>query len=401
MNITDVDDKIIRNASAQHKTLDEYTAIYTQAFLEDCETLRLESPERWTPATKHIGDMVSAIERLTASSHTYNSDGSVYFRIASFPGYGKLSHNDFSGNLAGARVDLDEYEKADARDFALWKAPKEGEMAWETPIGPGRPGWHIECSVMALKYLGDTIDIHAGGVDLIFPHHENEIAQSESLTGKPFSRFWLHAEFLMVEGQKMSKSLGNYYTLRDLLRQGYEPEAIRYLLASTPYRKSLNFTMDGLRSAHTAIERIRNFKLRLETDLYPEGANDALNARTEQAAQAFIEGMNDDLNTAAALAAVFEYIRDANSSMDSGEFRASNAAEALRLLERFDAVFDVLKPAAQTNAIPDSQVELLVEERNSAKKAKNFGRADQIREQLLEQGIILEDTKSGVRWKRK
>ncbi len=186
MNITDVDDKIIRNAAQQHKSLEEYTAVYTQAFLDDCKTLRLESPERWTPATRHIDDMVQAIERLAAGNHTYESDGSIYFRIASFPGYGKLSHNDFSGNLAGARVDLDEYEKADARDFALWKAPKEGEMAWQTAIGPGRPGWHIECSVMALKYLGETIDIHAGGVDLIFPHHENEIAQSESLTGKAF-----------------------------------------------------------------------------------------------------------------------------------------------------------------------------------------------------------------------
>src|SRR5580692_1783529 len=280
MNITDVDDKIIRNAVAQHKSLQEYTAIYTQAFLDDCKTLRLESPEHLTPATKHIDDMVAAIEKLAAGNHTYNTDGSVYFRIASFPGYGKLSHNDFSGNLAGARVDVDEYEKADARDFALWKAPKEGEMAWDTAIGPGRPGWHIECSVMALKYLGDTIDIHAGGVDLIFPHHENEIAQSESLTGKPFSRFWLHAEFLMVEGQKMSKSLGNYFTLRDILGRGYAPEAVRYLLASVPYRKTLNFTFDGLQSAKTAIERLRNFKLRLETGAFPDGIHQPLADRT-------------------------------------------------------------------------------------------------------------------------
>ncbi len=401
MNITDVDDKIIRNAVAQHKSLEEYTEIYTQAFLDDCKTLRLESPERWTPATKHIDDMVQAIERLTEGNHTYTSDGSVYFRIASFPGYGKLSHNDFSGNMAGARVDVDEYEKADARDFALWKAPKEGEPAWQTAIGAGRPGWHIECSVMAIKYLGETLDIHAGGIDLVFPHHENEIAQSESLTGKPFSRFWLHAEFLMVEGQKMSKSLGNYYTLRDLLDKGYEPEAIRYLLASVPYRKQLNFTMDGLRSARTAIERLRNFKWRLETDKYPEGTNDALGARAEQAVRAFIESMDNDLNTAEALAAAFEYIRDANSAMDAGEFRAGNAAAALDFLTRFDALFDVIEPTSATNQIADSEIESLVQERNAAKKAKNFTRADQIREQLLEQGIVLEDTKSGVRWKRK
>src|SRR3982751_5971220 len=273
MNITDVDDKIIRNAVAQHQSIEEYTDVYTKAFLEDCKTLRLEIPEQLAHATAHIDDMVEAIERLSAANHTYQSDGSTYFRIASFPGYGKLSHNDFSGNLAGARVDVDEYEKADARDFALWKTPKEGEPFWDTAIGPGRPGWHIECSVMAIKYLGDTLDIHAGGVDLIFPHHENEIAQSECLTGKPFARFWLHAEFLMVEGHKMSKSLGNYYTLRDILQRGNPPETIRYLLASVPYRKQLNFTFEGLKSAATAIERLRNFKLRLETDRFADGVD--------------------------------------------------------------------------------------------------------------------------------
>jgi cysteinyl-tRNA synthetase len=401
MNITDVDDKIIRNAAAEHKDLKEYTAVYTQAFLDDCAALRLERPEHLVPATDHIDDMADAIARLSASSHTYESDGSVYFRIATFPGYGKLSHNDFSGNMAGARVDLDEYEKADARDFALWKAPKEGEKYWDTPIGPGRPGWHIECSVMAIKYLGATLDIHAGGVDLIFPHHENEIAQSESLTGKLFSRFWMHAEFLMVEGQKMSKSLGNYFTLRDVLEKGYQPEAIRYLLASVPYRKSLNFTFDGLKSAATAIDRLRNFRLRLETDKYPEGSNEQLMARTAAAGQAFSDSLNDDLNTAEALAAVFEYVRDANSAMDSREFRAGNVPSALAFLARFDSIFDVLKPTAQAGQLSDAAVEALIEERNAAKKAKNFARADQIRQELLDQGIILEDTKSGVRWKRK
>jgi cysteinyl-tRNA synthetase len=401
MNITDVDDKIIRNAVAQHKSLEEYTAVYTKAFLDDCETLRLERPERLTPATEHIDDMVQAVERLAAGNHTYTSDGSTYFRIASFPGYGKLSHNDFSGNMAGARVDVDEYEKADARDFALWKAPKEGEPAWQTPLGPGRPGWHIECSVMAIKYLGETLDIHAGGVDLVFPHHENEIAQSESLTGKPFARFWLHSEFLMVEGQKMSKSLGNYYTLRDIVEKGYAPEAIRYLLISVPYRKQLNFTFDGLKSATTAIERVRNFKLRLETERFPDGVDESLAHRTAEAATAFHDSLNEDLNTAEALAAVFEYVRDANTFMDLGKFRAGNVEDALAFLQQFDAIFDVLAPTVQTNQIGDSEVESMIEERAAAKKAKNFARADQIREQLLEQGIILEDTKSGVRWKRK
>jgi len=401
MNITDVDDKIIRNAAAQHKDLKDYTAAYTQAFLDDCATLRLERPERLVPATDHIDDMAAAIARLTAGHHTYSSDGSVYFRIATFPGYGKLSHNDFSGNIAGARVDVDEYEKSDARDFALWKAPKEGEKFWDTAIGPGRPGWHIECSVMAIKYLGETLDIHAGGVDLIFPHHENEIAQSESLTGKTFSRFWLHAEFLMVEGQKMSKSLGNYFTLRDVVARGYQPEAIRYLLASVPYRKSLNFTFDGLKSAATAIDRLRNFKLRLETDRYAEGSHEEWAARTAAAEQSFTASLNDDLNTAEALAAVFEYVRDANSAMDSGEFRAANVAAALAFLARFDSVFDVLRPTAQAGQLSDAAVDALIAERTAAKKAKNFARADQVRQELLDQGIILEDTKSGVRWKRK
>jgi cysteinyl-tRNA synthetase len=401
MNITDVDDKIIRNAVAQHKSLEEYTSGFTKAFLDDCDTLRLERPEHLVPATAHIDDMVSAIERLTAGSHTYTSEGSTYFRIATFPGYGKLSHNDFSGNLAGARVDVDEYEKADARDFALWKAPKEGEPAWQTAIGPGRPGWHIECSVMAIKYLGDTLDLHAGGVDLIFPHHENEIAQSESLTGRPFARFWLHSEFLMVEGQKMSKSLGNYFTLRDVLAKGHAPEAIRYLLASVPYRKQLNFTFDGLKSAATAIDRLRNFKLRLESGGYPEGMNEELAGRTAAAVQAFDASLSDDLNTAEALAAAFEFVRDANSAMDSGDFRAGNAAPALDFLGRFDSIFKVLQPSVESGAISDAEVDGLIAERAAAKKSRDFARADQIRDQLLEQGVILEDTKTGVRWKRK
>jgi cysteinyl-tRNA synthetase len=401
MNITDVDDKIIRNAVARHQSLEDYTAIYTQAFLDDCRKLRLEPAETLVKATAHIDDMVSAIQRLEEGEHTYRSDGSVYFRIASFPGYGKLSHMDFSGNIAGARVDVDEYEKADARDFALWKAPKEGEPAWETPIGPGRPGWHIECSVMALRYLGETLDIHAGGVDLIFPHHENEIAQSESLTAKPFSRFWLHAEFLMVEGQKMSKSLGNFYTLRDLTEKGHAPEAIRYTLASVPYRKSLNFTQDGLKSAATSIERLRNFKLRLETEKFAEGRNDQLTERVETARRGFRESLDDDLNTAEALAAVFEYVRDANSAMDSGEFRAGNVEGALAFLSEFDDIFQVLAPTTQDNEISDAEVEAKIAERNDAKKRRDFARSDQIRQELLDRGIVLEDTKGGVRWKRK
>jgi len=401
MNITDVDDKIIRNATAEHKPIEEYTEKYTQAFLEDTAALRLERPERMVKATKHIPDMVHAIEELGARGYTYQSDGSVYYRISKFPEYGKLSHNDFSGIRAGARVDVDEYDKANARDFVLWKAPKDGEPFWESEIGPGRPGWHIECSVMAMKYLGETLDIHAGGVDLIFPHHENEIAQSEALTSKPFARFWLHSEFLNIEAQKMSKSAGNFYTLRDLMGMGYEPEVVRYLLASVPYRKKLNFTTDGLKAAATAIERLRNFKLRLETEKFPEGENQKITQRTGTALHQFEESLDDDLNTAEALASVFEFIRDANTAMDSGEFRQGNAGSALDLLKRFDKVFAVLEVTRKEAGICDADVERLIADRAQAKKNRDFARSDQIRKELLDAGVILEDTKEGARWKRK
>jgi cysteinyl-tRNA synthetase len=401
MNITDVDDRIINEATAAGKTLDEYTSVYTQAFLDDAATLRLQRPEHLVRATDHIQDMAAAIAKLSEKTYTYRSDGSIYYSIAKFPGYGKLSHTDFSGIRAGARVETDRYEKADARDFALWKAPKPGEPFWETPIGPGRPGWHIECSVMAIKYLGETLDIHGGGIDLTFPHHENEIAQSEALTGKPFARFWLHSEHLIVEGQTMSKSLGNFFTLRDLLERGHAPEAVRYLLASVPYRKKLNFTQDSLRAAETAIERLRNFQWRLKNEKFPEGANEALAGRAQEAVRKFEESLDDDLNTAEALAAAFEFVRDANTAMDAGEFRSGNVAAALDFLTRFDSVFDVLKPSERRGAISDAEVESLIAERNRARKARDFKRSDEIRQQLTNLGIILEDTKEGTRWKRK
>jgi cysteinyl-tRNA synthetase len=401
MNITDVDDKIIRSAVAQKKSLSEYSEVYTQAFFDDSKLLRLETAEHVVRATQHIPQMAHAIKELTAKGFTYEHDGSIYFRIAKFPEYGKLSRIDMSGNRAGARVDVDTYEKDDARDFVLWKAPKENEPFWDTEVGPGRPGWHIECSVMAIQYLGATLDIHAGGVDLTFPHHENEIAQSEALTGKEFARFWMHAEFLLVEGQKMSKSLGNFYTLRDILARGYPPETVRYLLASVPYRKSLNFTFEGLKSAATSIERLRNYQLRLETAKFREGMNEEISKRTEAASRQFADSLNDDLNTAEALAAIFEYVRETNSAMDSGTFTSGNVAAARELFARFDSFFDVLKPTVQTGAMPDSDVDALVQERTVAKKGKNFKRSDEIRDQLLTVGVILEDTKDGVRWKRK
>ena len=401
MNITDVDDKIIRNAMAKNQSLADYTSTYTQAFLDDCATLRLERPERVARATEHIGEMADAIRSLGEQGHTYASDGSIYFRISTFPEYGKLSHQDFSGMVAGARVDVDSYEKADARDFALWKAPKPGEPSWDTGIGPGRPGWHIECSVMAIQYLGDTLDIHAGGIDLIFPHHENEIAQSESLTHKLFSRFWMHAEFLLVDGQKMSKSLGNFYTLRDIFGRGVSPEAVRYLLASVPYRKSLNFTFEGLNSAKTAIDRLRNFVFRMDSGKLPAGINQRIEDHSTRAMSDFRAAMDDDLNTAEALAAVFEFVRDANTALDAEEFGAGNLASTHALLHLFDSVFDVLKATAAPSGITDEEVEARIAARVAAKKARDFARADQIRNELVEKGIILEDTKDGVRWKRK
>jgi cysteinyl-tRNA synthetase len=401
MNITDVEDKIIRSAMQEGKSLNEYTSVYEKAFLEDCAKLRLEQPERLVRATEHVGEMIEAVEKLTEKGYTYSSDGSVYYRIAKFPEYGKLSKLDVSGMRSGARVDVDEYDKADARDFVLWKAKKDNEPSWDAPMGAGRPGWHIECSVMAMKYLGETLDIHAGGIDLTFPHHENEIAQSEALTGKQFARYWMHSEHLIVEGQKMSKSLGNFYTLRDLLEKGYKPEAIRYLLASVPYRNKLNFTMEGLKAAATSIDRLRSFQLRLDTEKFGAGSNAALEERTASASERFNASLDDDLNSAEALAAIFEYIRETNSSMDSGEFKAGNLEAARGLFERFDSIFDVLKPSLEEGGITEAEIDALIAERNQARKTKNFGRSDEIRAELLDRGVVIEDTKEGVRWKRK
>ncbi|MBZ2184353.1 MAG: cysteine--tRNA ligase [Bryobacter sp.] len=401
MNITDVEDKIIRKSMELGVPMEQYTRKYEQFFLEDMATMRLEKPERIVRATEHIQEMVDLISTLAQKGFTYESDGSVYYRISKFPSYGKLSHHDFSGIQAGARVDNDEYDKDDARDFVLWKQRKGAEPCWDAPFGAGRPGWHIECSAMAMKYLGDTLDIHTGGVDLAFPHHENEIAQSEAATGKPFARFWLHCEHLHVDMQKMSKSLGNIYTLRELIDMGYSPEALRFVLMSVPYRKKLNFTLDSLKGAQSSIERLRNYKLRLQSGRLSDGLNESISELSRFALHKFEAAMDDDLNTAEALAAVFEYVRETNTLLDQGVFVAGNRAEALQLLARFDQVFAVLEPTMTAGLLDDSSIEALIAERTAAKKAKQFSRADDIRNQLLEAGIILEDTKDGVRWKRK
>ena len=401
MNITDVEDKIIRKSMELGIPMGEYTLKYEKYFLEDMATMRLETPEQIVRATEHIHEMVGLIETLQNKGFTYDSDGSVYFRIGKFAEYGKLSHHDFSGIQAGARVDNDEYEKDNARDFVLWKARKGEEPYWDAPFGAGRPGWHIECSAMAMKYLGDTLDIHTGGIDLAFPHHENEIAQSECATGKPFARFWIHCEHLHVDMQKMSKSIGNIFTLRELMEMGHTPEALRFLLMSVPYRKKLNFTLDSLKGAQASIDRLRNYKLRLETARLQEGTGEEISKLYTLALEKFEASMDDDLNTAEALAAIFEFVRETNSLLDEDRFLEGNRAASLQLLDRFDSVFDVLKPTQIEGSLDVAAIEALIAERTSAKKAKQFARSDEIRNQLLEAGIILEDTKDGVRWKRK
>jgi len=423
MNLTDVDDNTIRGAQAAGISLAEYTEKFIKAFEVDRQLLNLETPEIIVRATEHVDDMVKLIQTLEAKGYAYRSDGSVYFSVRSFPEYGKLAQVDLAGLRPGARVDTDKYDKSDVRDFVLWKAAKEGEPYWETPLGPGRPGWHIECSAMSMKYLGETFDIHSGGIDLTFPHHENEIAQSEAATGKPFVRYWLHAEHLIVNGEKMSKSLGNFYTLRDLIAKGYRPTAIRYLLASVPYRKQLNFTFDSLHQAQHSIERLRNFRHRLTVEKFPAGENRELPARAQAARQAFEDALDDNLNTAEALAAIFDLVRDANTAMDHGEFRGVDRPVFLDLLERWDRIFAVLEdtdhaklrqfgladtrdasPAADALLVEgpsDEEIAQRVAERDAARRRGDFARSDKIRADLLSAGVILEDTKAGTRWRRK
>jgi cysteinyl-tRNA synthetase len=427
MNITDVDDKIIRNATAAGIPIGEYTKRYEQAFFEDLDALRVQRPEEIPHATEHIPQMVDLVQRLAKAGAAYQTeDGSWYFRLTAFPDYGKLSKKDLSGMEDGARVDVDEYEKDSARDFALWKAAKPGETSWDTPIGRGRPGWHIECSAMAMQYLGESFDLHAGGEDLMFPHHENEIAQSESVTHKPFARHWMHVRFLLVDGRKMSKSVGNFYTLRDLLLKGFKASAIRLALISVPYRHQLNFTFDGLIEATSAIERLRTFHQRLTSGIFAPGENPELQAAAQKAQAEFMAALSNDLNTAEARAPIFDLLRAGNTAMDQGQLLAGDRDAILAVLKDFDAVFDVIEDrdaeptrraleyakeagrmadvapellASQT--LTDEAIDALVAERTAAKKKRDFARADQIRKELAEKGIVLEDSKDGVRWKRK
>jgi cysteinyl-tRNA synthetase len=429
MNITDVDDKIIRRSAEEHVTVQQYTQKYEKAFLEDAATLNIEQPQL-VRATQHIEEMAEFIAQLEKKGFAYRAeDGSYYFRIAKFPEYGKLSKKDFAGMEDGARVDVDEYEKDNARDFALWKAPKRGEAFWETSIGPGRPGWHIECSVMSMKELGESFDIHAGGEDLIFPHHENEIAQSEALTGKPFVRFWVHARFLLVEGEKMSKSLGNFFTLRDLMLKGHKPSSMRYLLSSVPYRNQLNFTFDGLRQAAESVQRLRNFHLRLSTAPFAAGSSQEMRELAEATITRMRASLDDDLNTAQAQAAIFDMVRKANAAADAGQMGKQDVAPLLSALEKFDEIFAVLKDddeqkmmrivdwaknegklenasketieLANASRVSDAEVDAKIRQMEQARRARDFKKSDAIRGELNRAGIIVEITKDGIRWRRK
>jgi cysteinyl-tRNA synthetase len=398
MNITDIEDKIIGRMSAENRSLDEVVEPFIAAFFEDLDTLRIKRAEHYPRATEHIPEMIDLACELQRRGVTYESQGSLYFRIAAFENYGRLSNLDNREILSGARVDSDEYEKDDARDFVLWKAGKPGEPSWEAPFGQGRPGWHLECSAMSMKYLGQTFDLHTGGVDNIFPHHENEIAQSEGATGEPFVRYWMHVAHLMVEGGKMAKSKGNFYTLRELVDQGFEPRAIRLMLLSTHYRTPLNFTMAGLAQSTAEIQRLDDLGARLEREPAGEGHHPEFEAAVREACKEFGESLADDLNVSGALGAVFRVVREAHVAMNRGEL-PSGSREVLRdALERFDTVLDVFtKPAEAV----DDEIEDLIRRRLAAREAKDWGEADRIRDDLAERGIVLEDTPQGTVWKRK
>ncbi|MGA3092662.1 MAG: cysteine--tRNA ligase [Terriglobales bacterium] len=429
MNITDVDDKIIRNSAREGVTVQQYTAKFTQAFLEDSATLAIEPPVL-VRATEHIQEMANFIAELEKKGFAYRTDdGSYYFRIARFPAYGKLSKKDFAGMTDGARVDVDEYEKDSARDFALWKAPKPGEASWDTSIGPGRPGWHIECSVMSMEELGPSFDLHAGGEDLIFPHHENEIAQSEALSGEPFARYWFHARFLLVEGQKMSKSLGNFFTVRDLILRGHKPSSIRWLLTQVPYRNQLNFTFEGLKSAASSVEKLRNFRFRLTSTQFPGGTTPAMVQLAEETIAKLKRALDDDLNTAEAQAAMFDMLRKVNTALAADEVRQADVQPLLGALEEFDEIFSVLNDDDQPKMkavfewaraegreqeispelstivgsvrLADAQVNQKLADMEAARQARNYKASDALRAELTAAGIIVENTKEGVRWRRK
>ena len=400
MNLTDVDDKTIKGSQTQHIPLKQYTEFYAKAFFEDAAILNIEPADYYPRATEHIQEMVSLIQTLLAKSYAYKGeDGSIYFAINKFPNYGKLSKIKTRDLKTGTRVKVDEYAKEEAQDFALWKAYtlEDGEVFWETPLGKGRPGWHVECSAMSMKYLGETFDIHCGGIDNMFPHHENEIAQSEAATGKQFVIYWLHNEHLQVEGQKMAKRFGNFYTLRDLLAKNCDPKVIRYLLLSTHYRQQFNFTFEGLEAAKGAIERLTNLMRRLK-DSNGKGNGEKISQLIDKVQRCFGEAMDDDLNISVALASLFDFVRDVNNLLDNNELSKAEAEKVHALLTNFDNVLGVFGKF-EVETLPQEAV-LLIEKREQARKAKDWKTADEIRQQLKAMGIMIEDTAQGVRWRR-
>ncbi len=398
MNLTDIDDKTIRKASAEGIPLRELTDRYIASFFADLATLNLLPADVYPRATDHIDGMIEIVQGLLDRGHAYVREGSVYFRIESFAEYGRLAGLDRSNLRAGARVDADEYEKESVQDFVLWKGARQGEPSWEAPFGAGRPGWHIECSAMSRKYLGDHFDLHMGGVDNIFPHHENEIAQSSAFSGKPFVNCWVHCQHLIVDGQKMSKSLGNFYTLRDLVAEGHDAMAIRYLLLSTHYRKLLNFSQEGIAMAGQSLARIREFAFRLDTEPFPEGEGGESAVWIERLLADFTAAMDDDLNVSGGLAALFEFLRTANHHFS--RLRAGDVAGLRTALERINAVLGLGPLGRSGEDRLAAEVERRIAERQQARKNRDFARADAIRDELKGQGILLLDTRDGVVWKR-
>jgi cysteinyl-tRNA synthetase len=399
MNLTDIDDKTIKSSQSQGMPLRQFTDFYVKAFFEDIKTLNIAPADVYPKATDHIPEMVALIKTLITKGYAYRGeDGSIYYAVCKFDDYGKLSKIKVDELKAGARVSQDEYAKEEAQDFALWKAwtPEDGDVYWETELGKGRPGWHIECSAMSMKYLGETFDIHCGGVDNMFPHHENETAQSEAATGKTFVNYWMHNEHLQVEGKKMSKRFGNFYTLRDLLAKGYDPIAIRYLLMSTHYRQQFNFTFEGLEAAKGAVDRLRNFVRRLHnTDGKESGGKVA--SFSEKAEVCFGGSMDDDLNVGTALASLFDFVREINNLLDANLVSKDEAAEVGGLMLKFDAVLGVIGKVEVEETLP-ADIDGMVQKREEARKAKNWKEADAIRAHLKTLGIVLEDTAQGVRW---
>ena len=405
MNLTDVDDKTIEGAASAGTSLAEFTQPFIDAFFVDLDRLHMQRAEHYPRATEHVDEMLELVQKLVEKGYAYESDGSVFFRIGEDEDYGKLSGFDLSQVRQGERVATDDYDKEDVRDFVLWKGAKEGEPAWDSPWGPGRPGWHLECSAMGMKYLGESFDIHCGGVDNIFPHHENEIAQSESATGKPFVHTWIHAEHLIVDGEKMSKSLGNFYTLQDLVDRGASLRALRYQLLSVHYRKKLNFTFDGLADAGAALKRLDEMRFRLLHAAESEDVADSVMGPVcERLNQEFGDALANDLNTSEALAALFGFVREVNQAIDGEHLAMGDRQLVLDTLAHVDEVLGVLDAdewrEAEEGGLSDEEIDRLLVERREARESRDFARADEIRDQLTDQGIVLEDTPTGTRWKR-